>query len=208
MNADGAAECAAGKFRGDEPAAVGDQLSIGKVCKGAVEIDDERPDGGDRLLSGCGRDNCGDNGAASASRTAAFMRCAPLYQLPACGSEARTGRFLGTMPAMDSNRFTTCSRWDCRSPKRSLRPIVVYVFLVVGLRLAGKRELAQLNPFDLVVLLTLSNTVQNAIIGNDNSITGGLIGAADAARSSTTRRALSRTATNGSTGSSKATRTC
>lgn len=58
-----------------------------------------------------------------------------------------------------------------------LRPLVVYVFLVVGLRLAGKRELAQLNPFDLVVLLTLSNTVQNAIIGSDNSITGGLIGA-------------------------------
>jgi uncharacterized membrane protein YcaP (DUF421 family) len=58
------------------------------------------------------------------------------------------------------------------------RPIVVYVFLIVGLRLAGKRELAQLNPFDLVVLLTISNTVQNAIIGEDNSVTGGLIGAA------------------------------
>jgi uncharacterized membrane protein YcaP (DUF421 family) len=57
------------------------------------------------------------------------------------------------------------------------RPVLVYVFLVVGLRLAGKRELAQLNPFDLVVLLTLSNTVQNAIIGDDNSVTGGLIGA-------------------------------
>src|SRR5258708_4002455 len=58
-----------------------------------------------------------------------------------------------------------------------LRPLVVYAFLVVSLRVAGKRELAQLNPFDLVVLLTLSNTVQNAIIGNDNSITGGIIGA-------------------------------
>ena len=57
------------------------------------------------------------------------------------------------------------------------RPILVYLFLIVGLRLAGKRELAQLNPFDLVVLLTLSNTVQNAIIGNDNSVTGGVIGA-------------------------------
>ncbi len=62
--------------------------------------------------------------------------------------------------------------------EKIVRPIVVYVFLIVGLRLAGKRELAQLNPFDLVVLLTLSNTVQNAIIGDDNSITGGLIGAA------------------------------
>ncbi|PYQ93018.1 MAG: DUF421 domain-containing protein [Acidobacteria bacterium] len=62
--------------------------------------------------------------------------------------------------------------------EKILRPIVVYFFLIVGLRLAGKRELAQLNPFDLVVLLTLSNTVQNAIIGDDNSVTGGLIGAA------------------------------
>jgi uncharacterized membrane protein YcaP (DUF421 family) len=62
--------------------------------------------------------------------------------------------------------------------EKVLRPIVVYVFLIAGLRLAGKRELAQLNPFDLVVLLTLSNAVQNAIIGDDNSITGGIIGAA------------------------------
>src|SRR5262249_33128262 len=61
--------------------------------------------------------------------------------------------------------------------EKILRPIAVYIFLVVSLRLAGKRELAQLNPFDLVVLLTLSNTVQNAIIGEDNSVTGGLIGA-------------------------------
>jgi uncharacterized membrane protein YcaP (DUF421 family) len=61
--------------------------------------------------------------------------------------------------------------------EKMLRPVIVYVFLIVGLRLAGKRELAQLNPFDLVVLLTLSNTVQNAIIGDDNSVTGGLIGA-------------------------------
>ena len=62
--------------------------------------------------------------------------------------------------------------------EKILRPIVVYVFLVAGLRLAGKRELAQLNPFDLVVLLTLSNTVQNAIIGDDNTVTGGIIGGA------------------------------
>lgn len=61
--------------------------------------------------------------------------------------------------------------------EKVLRPALVYVFLVAGLRLAGKRELAQLNPFDLVVLLTLSNTVQNAIIGDDVSITGGVIGA-------------------------------
>jgi uncharacterized membrane protein YcaP (DUF421 family) len=61
--------------------------------------------------------------------------------------------------------------------EKLLRPVIVYAFLVVGLRLAGKRELVQLNPFDLVVLLTLSNTVQNAIIGDDNSVLGGLIGA-------------------------------
>jgi uncharacterized membrane protein YcaP (DUF421 family) len=61
--------------------------------------------------------------------------------------------------------------------EKILRPILVYAFLIIGLRLAGKRELAQLNPFDLVVLLTLSNTVQNAIIGDDNTVTGGVIGA-------------------------------
>ena len=61
--------------------------------------------------------------------------------------------------------------------EKILRPVVVYLFLVLYLRVFGKRELAQLNPFDLVVLLSLSNTVQNAIIGNDNSVTGGLIGA-------------------------------
>jgi len=61
--------------------------------------------------------------------------------------------------------------------EKILRPVFVYAFLVIGLRLSGKRELVQLNPFDLVVLLTLSNTVQNAIIGDDNSVTGGIIGA-------------------------------
>lgn len=61
--------------------------------------------------------------------------------------------------------------------EKILRPIIVYAFLIVGLRLSGKRELVQMNPFDLVVLLTLSNTVQNAIIGDDNSVSGGIIGA-------------------------------
>lgn len=61
--------------------------------------------------------------------------------------------------------------------EKVVRPVLVYLFLVIGLRLAGKRELAQLNAFDLVVLLTLSNTVQNAIIGADNSVLGGVIGA-------------------------------
>src|SRR5262245_33328516 len=61
--------------------------------------------------------------------------------------------------------------------EKILRALIVYLFLVALLRVFGKRELAQLNPFDLVVLLTLSNTVQNAIIGEDNSVTGGLVGA-------------------------------
>src|SRR5947209_8455003 len=61
--------------------------------------------------------------------------------------------------------------------EKILRPVIVYAFLVISLRLSGKRELVQLNPFDLVVLLTLSNTVQNAIIGEDNSVLGGIIGA-------------------------------
>jgi uncharacterized membrane protein YcaP (DUF421 family) len=61
--------------------------------------------------------------------------------------------------------------------EKILRPTLVYVFLIIGLRIAGKRGLASLNSFDLVVLLCISNTVQNAIIGEDNSITGGIIGA-------------------------------
>jgi uncharacterized membrane protein YcaP (DUF421 family) len=62
--------------------------------------------------------------------------------------------------------------------EKTIRTLVVYGAVLLGLRLAGKRELSQLNPFDLVVLLLLSNTVQNAIIGNDNSVIGGLFGAA------------------------------
>ena len=61
--------------------------------------------------------------------------------------------------------------------EKVLRPVIVYLALVLLLRIFGKRELAQLNPFDLVVLLSLSNTVQNAIIGDDNSVSGGIIGA-------------------------------
>jgi uncharacterized membrane protein YcaP (DUF421 family) len=61
--------------------------------------------------------------------------------------------------------------------EKSLRPLVVYLSLAVLLRWFGKRVLAQLNPFDLVVYLSLANIVQNALIGNDDSVTGGLIGA-------------------------------
>jgi uncharacterized membrane protein YcaP (DUF421 family) len=62
--------------------------------------------------------------------------------------------------------------------EKVVRPIAVYIFLVLILRLGGRRELAQMNAFDLVVLLTLSNAVQNAIIGDDNSLIGGMIGGA------------------------------
>jgi uncharacterized membrane protein YcaP (DUF421 family) len=62
--------------------------------------------------------------------------------------------------------------------EKLVRPAAVYLFLVVMLRRFGKRILAQLNPFDFVVLLTVSNTVQNAIIGEDTSLLGGLAGAA------------------------------
>lgn len=79
---------------------------------------------------------------------------------------------------MDSKLFHDMFFLGLPVAEKILRPVVVYAFLIVGLRLAGKRELAQLNPFDLVVLLTLSNTVQNAIIGEDNSVTGGILGAA------------------------------
>lgn len=61
--------------------------------------------------------------------------------------------------------------------EKVLRPMVVYLALIAFLRIFGKRELAQLNPFDLVVLLSLANTVQNSMIGDDNSVSGGVIGA-------------------------------
>lgn len=60
--------------------------------------------------------------------------------------------------------------------EKILRPVIVYLCLILFLRIFGKRELAQLNPFDLVVLLCLSNTVQNSIIGDDNTVSGGIIG--------------------------------
>src|SRR5438128_10978299 len=76
---------------------------------------------------------------------------------------------------MDAALWRDLFHPDVSILEKIIRPILVYAFLIAGLRLAGKRELAQLNPFDLVVLLTLSNTVQNAIIGDDNSVTGGLL---------------------------------
>jgi uncharacterized membrane protein YcaP (DUF421 family) len=61
--------------------------------------------------------------------------------------------------------------------EKVVRSVVVYLFLLGAFRLVGKRQLGQMTPFDLVVLLVISNVVQNALIGNDNSLVGGLIGA-------------------------------
>ncbi len=72
--------------------------------------------------------------------------------------------------------------WGLLTPDISIlekivRPLVVYLFLLIAFRVTGKRELGQMTPFDLIVLLTISNVLQNAMIGADNSLTGGLIGA-------------------------------
>src|ERR687886_2885132 len=62
--------------------------------------------------------------------------------------------------------------------EKILRPLLVYAFLVVVLRVVGKRELGQANTLDLVVLLLVANAVQNGIIGNDVTVTGAVVGAA------------------------------
>ena len=61
--------------------------------------------------------------------------------------------------------------------EKVLRSVLVFLFLAAALRLGGKRELAQINVLDLAVLLLASNALQNALIGNDDSVTGGVIGA-------------------------------
>ena len=66
---------------------------------------------------------------------------------------------------------------DTSVPVLIVRAVAVYVFLVVMLRMAGRREMGQLSSFDLVLLLILSNAVQNSINAGDNSLTGGLISA-------------------------------
>jgi len=71
------------------------------------------------------------------------------------------------------NLVSISSSWQ----ERAIRAIAVYLFLLVAIKLFGRRELGQLTAFDIIVLLTLSNMLQNAMIGNDNSLTGGLIGA-------------------------------
>ena len=67
--------------------------------------------------------------------------------------------------------------FEIPAAEKILRTLGVYLGLAIIMRLAGKRQLAQLNSFDLIVMLLLSNVVQNAVIGPDNSLTGGLLGA-------------------------------
>src|SRR6266702_7024564 len=62
--------------------------------------------------------------------------------------------------------------------EKILRTVLVYALIAVLFRVAGKRGLANLNTFDFVVIFLLSNVVQNAVIGNDTSLLGGIIGAA------------------------------
>src|SRR5271169_1894622 len=69
-------------------------------------------------------------------------------------------------------QLTTVTWWEL-----ILRAVIIYVFLVILLRVTGKRQVGQLSPFDLVLLLVLSNAVQNAINGGDNSVLGGIISA-------------------------------
>lgn len=65
---------------------------------------------------------------------------------------------------------------DIQILEKIVRPLIVYIFLLLAFRLVGKRELGQMTPFDLIILLTISNVLQNAMIGPDNSLSGGLIG--------------------------------
>src|SRR5258708_4088864 len=58
-----------------------------------------------------------------------------------------------------------------------LRTVIIYAALVAGFRLTGKRQIGQMAPFDLVVILLIANAVQNAMVGPDNSLIGGLISA-------------------------------
>jgi uncharacterized membrane protein YcaP (DUF421 family) len=73
--------------------------------------------------------------------------------------------------------WTDLTHLDISVLDKIIRTVVVYLALIALLRVAGKRDLAQLNSFDLIVVLLLSNVVQNAVIGPDNSLVGGLLGA-------------------------------
>lgn len=90
-----------------------------------------------------------------------------------CGDAVRVDGFAPTAASLVSDLVDLGI-----SPfEKLLRSLLVFAFLVVALRLGGKRELAQINVLDLAVLLLVSNALQNAMIGNDNSLLGGVLGA-------------------------------
>ena len=80
---------------------------------------------------------------------------------------------VAVMGSLSKDLFHIQVPWE----EKIIRAVVVYGFILIALRLFGRRELGQFTAFDLVVLLTLSNILQNAMIGNDTSLLGGLIGA-------------------------------
>lgn len=89
--------------------------------------------------------------------------------------------FIELLAFADTNTWSNMFTLDAETvtwTEKILRPVIIYIALIILLRIIGKRELAQLNPLDLVVILLLSNTVQNGIIGNDTSVVGAIVGAA------------------------------
>jgi len=68
-------------------------------------------------------------------------------------------------------------RLDISVIEKIIRSVAIYVFLLIAFRILGKRQVGQMSAFDLVFLLIISNVVQNAIIGADNSLLGGMVGA-------------------------------
>lgn len=82
-----------------------------------------------------------------------------------------------SLTAAGSSIWADLFRIEIPATEKIIRTVLIYLVIIVLIRLAGKRTLAQLNSFDLVVILLLSNVVQNAIIGPDNSLLGGVLGA-------------------------------
>src|SRR5258708_4246825 len=91
---------------------------------------------------------------------------------PSRSSATAWWTFSGARPTSDGMWTLSVAWWEL-----VVRSIIVYGVLIVLLRITGKRQVGQLAPFDLVLLLVLSNAVQNAMNGGDNSVTGGIISA-------------------------------
>lgn len=86
--------------------------------------------------------------------------------------------FLGVAAVAEDSIWQRLFGFEIPATEKIVRTLAVYLGLALIMRLAGKRQVAQLNSFDLIVMLLVSNVVQNAIIGPDNSLVGGLLGAA------------------------------